>query len=226
LPRGLTTGCESLIVGAGKPLEGRDAASCLGSICRSKGLCERPAWPPMARPARKSGSGRCRAWAATRNRSEGDRTDWGRHAGRGFPAMRKVGAGGREGDRSARSTRRWARAFETAGPSPCVRRFDDAGYDNLGCLGRAEGKARKVITDVLADVGDTGDCACHNCVRVRVPGRGWSLLTVTDFGHAELPNPARCVARREVASLVKAALRRAGTCVAPRHGSVICAGGA
>jgi hypothetical protein len=62
-------------------------------------------------------------------------------------------------------------------------------------------------------VGNTGDpaTAYRGSVRMaRLLARG-RLLTVRGFGHMELLNPSRCVARHEVAYFVSGGLPPGGT---------------
>jgi hypothetical protein len=62
-------------------------------------------------------------------------------------------------------------------------------------------------------VGNTGDpaTAYRSSVRMaRLLARG-RLLTVRGFGHTELLNPSRCVARHEVAYFLTGALPPPGT---------------
>jgi pimeloyl-ACP methyl ester carboxylesterase len=78
---------------------------------------------------------------------------------------------------------------------------------------RYAGPWNRPTANPILVVGNTGDpaTAYRNSVRMaRLLARG-RLLTVAGFGHTELLNPSRCVARREVAYFLTGALPPTGT---------------
>jgi hypothetical protein len=78
---------------------------------------------------------------------------------------------------------------------------------------RYAGPWNRPTANPILVVGNTGDpaTAYRSSVRMaRLLARG-RLLTVRGFGHTELLNPSRCVARHEVAYFVTGALPPAGT---------------
>jgi pimeloyl-ACP methyl ester carboxylesterase len=78
---------------------------------------------------------------------------------------------------------------------------------------RYAGPWNRPTANPILVVGNTGDpsTAYRGSVRMaRLLARG-RLLTVTGYGHTELLNPSRCVARREVAYFLTGALPPTGT---------------
>jgi hypothetical protein len=78
---------------------------------------------------------------------------------------------------------------------------------------RYAGPWNRPTANPILVVGNTGDpaTASRGSVRMaRLLARG-RLLTVRGFGHTELLNPSRCVARREVAYFVSGELPPSGT---------------